>query len=449
MGFKLGPYLKAERPDRWRSIVFDDPAAWLVPPRIWQNSTSLMPAHARRPRLAHGRRLARRPRRPPARTRPRRLPARLLDVARSHERRRPRRRKCSSRCAPSSIPRSGRPPPRAPSRTPAASTTTPALASALAGIEPACCPLAARPDETRGMLARPRAFRADQRRPRRRPPYSQALLLARRQRQLLLRADAAVQVPRPGEFVGVWDHDGTGFVPGDWNFTANLLAAHGVTALFPNVVWGGCAHYPSKFLPASNTLRLYGDQIAAGLAAAKAKGLQYHVWMVLWKLDGAPPEFVERMKKEGRLQISDCRHHAPVAQPPPQRQPRAAARRRRGNRAQLSGHRRHPPRLHPPARFVELLLARHPRALRGRHSQEVPALARRGQGRRQAQRRVPPLAHGRHHRLVADIRATLRRANPSAKLSAAVFGIAAPDGGNIAQYWPDWLRAGTVDFLTR
>ena len=50
-------------------------------------------------------------------------------------------------------------------------------------------------------------------------------------------------------------------------------------------------------------------------------------------------------------------------------------------------------------------------------------------------------------RLVADIRATLRRANPNAKLSAAVFGIAAPDGGNIAQYWPDWLRAGTVDFL--
>jgi hypothetical protein len=44
MGFKLGPYVKAERPDRWRSIVFDDPGAWLVPPRIWQNSPNLMPA---------------------------------------------------------------------------------------------------------------------------------------------------------------------------------------------------------------------------------------------------------------------------------------------------------------------------------------------------------------------------------------------------------------------
>ncbi len=49
--------------------------------------------------------------------------------------------------------------------------------------------------------------------------------------------------------------------------------------------------------------------------------------------------------------------------------------------------------------------------------------------------------------LVRDVRSTLRRANPNAKLSAAVYGIAAPDGGNIAQYWPDWLRAGTVDFL--
>ena len=33
------------------------------------------------------------------------------------------------------------------------------------------------------------------------------------------------------------------------------------------------------------------------------------------------------------------------------------------------------------------------------------------------------------------------------KLSAAVYGAAAPDGGNIAQFWPDWLKAGTVDFL--
>ena len=31
MGFKLGAYVKAERPDRWRSIVFDDPGTWLVP----------------------------------------------------------------------------------------------------------------------------------------------------------------------------------------------------------------------------------------------------------------------------------------------------------------------------------------------------------------------------------------------------------------------------------
>ena len=97
----------------------------------------------------------------------------------------------------------------------------------------------------------------------------EALVLARRQRQLILRADAAVQPPRPGELVGVWDHDGVGFVPGDWPYTAKLLAASGVNAIFANVVWGGCAHYPSKLLPASNTLRLYGDQIAAGLAAAR------------------------------------------------------------------------------------------------------------------------------------------------------------------------------------
>ena len=50
-------------------------------------------------------------------------------------------------------------------------------------------------------------------------------------------------------------------------------------------------------------------------------------------------------------------------------------------------------------------------------------------------------------RLVADIRATLRRANPNVKLSAAVYGTAAPDGCNFAQCWPDWLRAVSGDFL--
>ena len=174
------------------------------------------------------------------------------------------------------------------------------LPHALSEIERAL-PAAARPTETRALLEEARALSAQIQSALTANQSRHALLLARRQRNLLLRADAAIQPPRPGEFVGVWDHDGTGYVPGNWNLTAAHLAAHGVTAIFPNLAWGGCAHYPSKVLPASATLRLYGDQAAAVLAAAKPLGMQVHVWMVLWQLTGAPDDFSARMKKEGRL----------------------------------------------------------------------------------------------------------------------------------------------------
>ncbi|HOI55714.1 MAG TPA: bifunctional ornithine acetyltransferase/N-acetylglutamate synthase, partial [Phycisphaerae bacterium] len=163
---------------------------------------------------------------------------------------------------------------------------------------------AADPDGTRALLDEVRSLSAQIQAALAAGQHRHALQLARRQRQLILRADAAVQLPRPGEFVGVWDHDGTGYIPGDWAFTANHLAAHGVNAVFPNLAWGGCAHYPSKVLPASDTLRLYGDQLAAVLAAAKPRGMQVHVWFVLWQLTGAPDAFAARMKKEGRLQIA-------------------------------------------------------------------------------------------------------------------------------------------------
>ncbi|MFA7159451.1 MAG: hypothetical protein WC299_09125, partial [Kiritimatiellia bacterium] len=38
------------------------------------------------------------------------------------------------------------------------------------------------------------------------------------------------------EFRGVWDHSGMGLYPGDWEKTCRLLARHGVTAVFPNVL---------------------------------------------------------------------------------------------------------------------------------------------------------------------------------------------------------------------
>ncbi len=447
MGFKLGPYLKTERPGRWRSIVFNDPAAWLVPPRIWQDSTSLMPALPAGPGSqaiafwndARGARQSE----PALVVSPRGFW--MSHVLQSDDL--PSKKEMLvSLCArldPSLW-------------TPAALRAVQdagrindyaGLASALAGIA-RLLPIAARPGEIRAMLDQAAVLSAQINAALAGGQPQKALLLARRQRQLLLRADAAVQPPRPGEFVGVWDHDGAGFVPGDWNFTADLLAANGVTAVFANTVWGGCAHYPSKFLPPSNTLRLYGDQIAAGLAAAKAKGLQYHVWMVLWKLDGAPPEFVARMKKEGRLQISDAGVVRPWLSP-----------HHNANRALLLAVVEEIARNYPGLDGIHLDYIRLPDS---QSDYSLSTRARFEADTRKKCKRWPTevLAGGKRNaefrkwrtaditRLVADVRATLRGVNPDIKLSAAVYGAAAPDGGNIAQYWPDWLRAGSVDFLT-
>ena len=447
MGFKLAPYAKSERPDRWRSIVFADPAGWLVPPRIWQSSTSLMPALPAGPGAQavafwHDARDVRQPE-PALVVSPRGF---WMSHVLKGDDQQGKKEMLVSLCAHLD------PALWAPAA--ARAIQDAGRVNAFASIDQACAEIdrqaaaAVRPEETRAMVqeaagctARIQAALAGGR-------PKEVLVLARRQRQLILRADAAVQPPRPGEFVGVWDHDGIGFIPGDWPFTANFLAAHGVTAVFANTVWGGCAHYPSKYLPASNTLRLYGDQIAAGLAAAKAKGLQYHVWMVLGKLDGAPPEFVERMKKEGRLQVTDAGATRPWLSP-----------NHNANRALLLAVVEEIARNYPGIDGLHLDYVRLPDSLscysaatRARFEADTrkkcrawPAEVKTG-GKRNAEFRKWRTAD--IARLVADIRATLRRANPNAKLSAAVFGIAAPDGGNIAQYWPDWLRAGTVDFLT-
>jgi uncharacterized lipoprotein YddW (UPF0748 family) len=446
MGFKLAPYLKADRPDRWRAIAFLEPDAWLAPPRVWQNSPNLMPALPAAP----GSRVVARWEN--ARGIPQPEPAIVAS---------PRGFWMSHVVLGDSV-----------------SAKTEMLVALCAHLDPSLwfpaarraihdagqinaydglplalaeirrrLPAAARPDETRGLLDRaaslsaPIAAAMADARPR------DALRLARSQRRLLLRADAAVQPSRPGEFVGVWDHDGTGLVPGDWNATAAFLAAHGVNAVFPNLAWGGLAHYPSRHLPPSATLKRYGDQLAASLNAAKAHRLQLHVWLVLWKLDGAPPEFLARMKKEARLQTN------PAGQTLPWLSPHHPA-----NRKLLLDVVDEIARNYPGIHGIHLDYIRLPDAqscyaptTRARFEADsaqkvaawpadvLPGGSRNAQFRQWRTRDVSAI--------VADVRQRLRAAAPTVKLSAAVWGVAHPDGGNIAQRWPDWLRSRSVDFV--
>ena len=446
MGFKLGPYLKADRPDRWRAIVFTDPGEWRVPPRIWQNSTSLMPAYPAGPGAQtiafwQNAREVRQPE-PAVVLSPRGFWMAHILLSDDFPSKKEMLVSLCARLEPSVWEPAARRAIRDAGRVNAYDS----LSHAIGEINRQLA-LAARPAEARALLDEAIVLAAQIEAALAGGRPQDALVLARRQRQLILRADASVQVPRPGEFVGVWDHDGTGWIPGDWSFTADLLAANGVNAVFANVVWGGCAHYPSKLLPGSATLRLYGDQIAAGLAAAKARNMQYHVWMVLGKLDGAPPDFVARMRKEGRLQVADTGVTRPWLNP-----------HHPSNRALLLG-------------VVEEIAKNYP-ALDGLHldyirlpdsqSDYSPATRLRFEAATKVKcKRWPAEVKAGGPRnlefrrwrtaditaLVAEIRAALRRANPRMKLSAAVYGAAAPDGGNIAQFWPDWLKAGTVDFL--
>ncbi len=101
----------------------------------------------------------------------------------------------------------------------------------------------------------------------------------------------------------VWNHSGAGAYPGNWEKSVRLLAGNGFNMVMPNMLWGGLAHYPSDLLPRSRTFAEYGDQIAQCCAAAKKHGLEVHVWKVNYNAQNAPKQFLDRMEREGRLQV--------------------------------------------------------------------------------------------------------------------------------------------------
>lgn len=81
-----------------------------------------------------------------------------------------------------------------------------------------------------------------------------------------------------------------------------MLATNGFTAIIPNLLWGGLAHYPSKLLPVSPKVMEQGDQIAECLKAGRKYGIPVHVWKVNFNLTTAPHEFAEKLRATGRTQ---------------------------------------------------------------------------------------------------------------------------------------------------
>ncbi len=134
--------------------------------------------------------------------------------------------------------------------------------------------------------------------------YKAAIPTARASREILSKAYFLSHTSIATEGRAVWNHSGLGAYPGDWNRSAKELAEAGINMILPNMAWAGVAHYPSQVLPQSKIFSQYGDQLTQCVTAAREHGLEVHVWKITWNLEGAPKEFVGKLRESGRTQVS-------------------------------------------------------------------------------------------------------------------------------------------------
>jgi len=107
---------------------------------------------------------------------------------------------------------------------------------------------------------------------------------------------------KPNEMRAAWCHSAFGVNGRSWDSVLKALVDNGFNAIFPNMLWGGRAYYPSKILPVDETIAQRGDQIAECLEAAHRWGIKVHVWKVDWNLTNAPSDFLATMRQQKRTQ---------------------------------------------------------------------------------------------------------------------------------------------------
>jgi uncharacterized lipoprotein YddW (UPF0748 family) len=262
---------------------------------------------------------------------------------------------------------------------------------------------------------------------------------------IVMRAYCRIRMPWPVAMLGAWNHSGMGLHGANWAKTCATLKSHGITDVFPNFLWPGSAHYDSNIQPASDVHRFYGDQPAQCVAAARATGLKVHAWKVCWRLDRAPKAFVERVRKEGRLQVTDtgrtiewlCPSH------PENRIYEKEAIRELVRKYDIDG--------------IHLDYIRYPdakscfcRHCRKRFESSIargvaqwPDDVHRGRLRSQyAAWRAEQITQ-----LVRDVNALAKRLRPGIQVSAAVYGMYPQCIDSVGQDWGMWLREGYVDFV--
>jgi uncharacterized lipoprotein YddW (UPF0748 family) len=269
---------------------------------------------------------------------------------------------------------------------------------------------------------------------------------ARVVRRLLTLAYSRAQRAPDGEFRAVWDHDAVGWYPGDWDRTMRELKAAGINTLFVNTLWAGLAHYPSRHVPASHTSRRFGDQMRAAIDAGRRHGISVHAWVVLWSVGNAPPEFLDQLRREGRLQQDAAGAEVTWLNPA---QPE--------NRRHLLAAIEELGRIYAPD-GIHLDYVRYPSAQAcfsqasrlafekwlGRSPGLWPAAVRVGARQEDFRRWRAGIITD----FVRETRRVVRGVDPNIRLSAAVWGGYPEIIASIGQDWGLWLREDLLDFVT-
>ena len=274
--------------------------------------------------------------------------------------------------------------------------------------------------------------------------FPQAVEQARAIRLLLGQAYSRAQRAPEREFRAVWEHDGVGWYPGDWDRTMRELRSAGINAIFVNTLWGGLAHYPSQVVPESHTFRRYGDQMQAAIEAGRRHGIEVHAWVVLWQVGNSTPEFLARMRKAGRLQQNVDGSEVTWLNP-------ALAENQNHMLAAIEELAKN-----YPVAGIHLDYVRYPSSQAcvsptsrrifegwlGRAPGPWPGAVRTGDGQAEFRRWRAGLITD----FVRKARQRTRALNPQAKLSAAVWGGYPDTIPSIGQDWGLWLREGLLDF---
>jgi hypothetical protein len=267
-------------------------------------------------------------------------------------------------------------------------------------------------------------------------------------RKALLDAFCRAQKPLPGEHRAFWCHTAGGAGGLGWDEAVRRLAASGFTAIIPNMLWGGIAHYESEVLPVSPEVRSAGDPLAKCLAACRKHGVRCHVWKVNWNMSGrAPADFAARMKREGRTQVTFdgspnqrwlCPSH------PENRKLELDAMVEVASKYAVDGihfdYIRYPDR---DGCFCPGCRGRFEGAI-GRPVARWPADVR---GDRGLEARWLDFRRDQITALVAAVSESARKARPGIMISAAVFPNWPVDRDAVGQDWKLWCERGYLDFV--